>query len=89
MQTIDAYRLAGSKAEGARRAALALADDALAEARLERWRSQHRTISDRRERVPARAPAPVRRQAKRALLRPLGTLEYRRGGPVTIESSPC
>lgn len=94
MQTIDECRLLGSRSEGARRAALLEAEDALAEARLERWRLQHRTISDRDQPVPARAPAPVRRLARREARqvkgRPVvGQLEYRRGGTFTIEERPC
>lgn len=92
MQTLDGFRLAGTTPEHARRSALIEASDALAEARLARWRAQHRTISDRTARVPARPPAPLRKRARReALLRPvLGMREYRGGGTVTlVEAPPC
>lgn len=92
MQTIEEARLLGSRSEGARRVALLQAEDDLAAARLERWRLQHRSVSDRNQPVPPRAPAPVRRRARRdaRTIPVLGQREYRSfGGTFTIDERPC
>lgn len=91
MQTIAEARLLGSRSEGARRVELLQAEEDLAAARLEAWRRQHRTISDRGQPESALTPANLRRRAARKakLIPVLGQREYRGGGFFTIIERSC